>query len=90
MKTPQSIIQQEFIGGRYNGIENTINELTQICKSEIIFVDDKVHDGVDDDETEDTQVRVAHFKCMELMMDIYFYYYNISLEINFISIITNK
>ena len=88
MATKQTTIQREFIGAKYNGIEDTTKELSQICGSEVVFIEDKIFDAVDDDETEDTHTRVAHFKCPELMVDIYIYYYNVSLEVNFASVET--
>ena len=75
-----SKIQREYIGATYE-VAPIQNELTHIMGVQVNFVNSKISDGVDDDETEDTLIMVDTFRTANGELDFLFAYGNITKEI---------
>ena len=82
-------IQNEFIGSRYMGIEETENLLTHIAGEPIKHYDTKIDDGVDDDETEDTYIMKACFSTEDDEITVGIYYGDVSEEIGYVNVQIN-
>lgn len=83
-------IETEFIGGHYEGIEETEKILSKIVGKDIKWYDTKIDDGVDDDETEDTYVMKACFSTEDNSIIVGIYYGDVSEEIGYVNIQTNE
>ena len=79
-------IQNEFIGSRYLGIEETENILTHIAGEPIKWCDTKIDDGIDNDETEDTYVMKACFSTKDDEIVVGIYYGDVSEEIGYVNV----
>lgn len=82
-------IQNEFIGSRYMGIEETENILTHIAGEPIKHYDTKIDDGVDDDECEDTYVMKSCFSTEDNKIDVGIYYGDVSEKIDYVNVQIN-
>lgn len=79
-------IQQEFIGGRYDGVTTTEEILTQIVGKSVEWYDSVIDDGVDGDETEDQYVMKDCFSTKDDSVVIRIYYGDVTEEIGYVSV----
>lgn len=79
-------IENEFIGGRYDGITATEEILTEIVGQSIEHYDTCIDDGVDDDETEDSYVMKSCFSTNDDNITIHIFYGDVTEEIGYVSV----
>ena len=76
-------IEQEFIGGRYDGITATEEILTEIVGQSVDFYDTCIDDGADG---EDTYVMKDCFVSKDDSVVVRIYYGNVTEEIGYVSV----
>lgn len=79
-------IEQEFTGGRYDGITATEEILTEIIGQSVEHYDTCIDDGVDGDETEDAYVMKSCFESNDGKIVIRIYYGDVTEEIGYVSV----
>ena len=79
-------IQTALIGSDYMGADDTENLLSEICGEPIRMYDNKIDDGADDDETEDTYVMMAGFTNRTHSLTIRVYYGDVTEEIVYVDV----
>lgn len=79
-------IQQEFIGGRYDGETATEEILTNIIGQSVEWYDTYIDDGVDDDETEDMYIMKSCFSTKDDKISVRIYYGDVTEEITYVSV----
>lgn len=82
-------IQNEFIGSRYRGIEETEIILTHIAGEPIKHYDTKIDDDIDNDETKDTHLMKSCFTTQDDEIIVGIYYGNVSEEIDYVNVQIN-
>ena len=84
--TLEEKLQTHLIGGRYEGSLLTEKDLTEFIGKKVVFRDDFIQDGVDDDETEDTYVMCAVYDIEGTNDTIVICYGNVTEEIGYVNI----
>lgn len=79
-------IEQEFIGGRYDGITATEEILTEIIGQSVDHYDTCIDDGADGDETEDSYVMKACFSSKDDTIVVRIFYGDVTEEIGYVSV----
>lgn len=79
-------IQQEFIGGRYEGDDETEKVLSKLVGQPMKCYDTCIDDGVDDDETEDEYVMKSCFSTKDDKIIVRIYYGDVTDEIGYVSV----
>ena len=79
-------IEQEFIGGRYDGVTATEEILTEIVGQSVEWDDTCIDDGVDDDETEDCYVMKSVFSTKDDKIVVRIFYGDVTEEIGYVSV----
>lgn len=83
-------IETEFIGGRYEGDEETEKVLSKLVGRPMKCYDTCIDDGVDEDETEDEYIMKSCFSTEDDKIIIRIYYGDVTKEIGYVSIQTNE
>ena len=79
-------IEQEFIGGRYDGVTATEEILTNIVGKSVEWYDSVIDDGVDGDETEDQYVMKDCFSTKDDKIVVRIFYGDVTEEIGYVSV----
>ena len=79
-------IEQEFIGGRYDGETATEEILTEIIGRSVEHYDTCIDDGVDGDETEDCYVMKSCFSTKDDKIVVRIFYGDVTEEIGYVSV----
>lgn len=79
-------IENEFIGGNYDGITATEEILTEIVGQSVEHYDTCIDDGADGDETEDSYVMKACFSSEDESITIRIFYGDVTKEIGYVSV----
>ena len=79
-------IEQEFIGGRYDGETATEEILTEIIGRSVEHYDTCIDDGADDDETEDCYVMKSCFSTKDDKIVVRIFYGDVTEEIGYVSV----
>ena len=82
-------IETEFIGGHYEGDEETEKILSKIVGKPVKWYDTKIDDGVDDDETEDEYIMKSCFSTEDDKIIVGIYYGDVSDEIGYVNVQIN-
>lgn len=86
MATLKERIETLFIGGKYNGAEQTAKELTTIVGVKCRCYDSDIDDGVDDDETEDGYVIYSAFDFENSPLVVKVFYGDVTNEIGYVEV----
>ena len=84
--TAEEKVLIRYIGTEYKGHLDTAEELSSIFNEEVIFVDEKITDGVTDEDTPDLYVMCSVFETMGSKQTIRFYYGNMTEMIGYVSV----
>ena len=79
-------IENEFIGGRYDGITATEEILTEIVGQSVEHYDTCIDDGADGDETEDVYVMKSCFASNDDKIIVRIFYGDMTDEIGYVSV----
>lgn len=79
-------IQNEFIGSKYRGIEETCEMLSKIVGKKANCYDVVIDDGADDDETEDDYIMRACFDFQDSNVVVRIYYGDVTEEIGYVDV----
>lgn len=79
-------IENEFIGGRYDGITATEEILTKIVGQSVEHYDTCIDDGADGDETEDVYVMKTCFTSKDDKIIVRIFYGDVTEEIGYVSV----
>ena len=82
-------IENEFIGGHYEGDEETEKILSKIVGKPVKCYDTKIDDGVDDDETEDEYIMKSCFSTEDDKIIVGIYYGDVTDEIGYVNVQIN-
>ena len=85
----KSKIETEFIGGHYEGDEETEKILSKIVGKPVKWYDTKIDDGVDDDEDYDTYIMKSCFSTEDDKIIVGIYYGDVSEEIGYVNVQIN-
>lgn len=88
-KTLKSKIETTFIGGHYEGDEETEKILSNLVGKPVKWYDTKIDDGVDDDETEDEYIMKSCFSTEDDKIIVGIYYGDVSDEIGYVNVQIN-
>lgn len=79
-------IENEFIGGHYEGDEETEKILSKIVGKPVKCYDTKIDDGVDDDECEDEYIMKSCFSTEDDKIIVGIYWGDVSEEIGYVNV----
>ena len=85
----KSKIETEFIGGHYEGDEETEKILSKIVGKPVKCYDTKIDDGVDDNETEDEYIMKSCFSTEDDKIIVGIYYGDVTDEIGYVNVQIN-
>lgn len=85
----KSKIETEFIGGHYEGDEETEKILSNLVGKTVKWYDTKIDDGVDDDETEDEYIMKSCFSTEDDKIIVGIYYGDVTDEIGYVNVQIN-
>jgi hypothetical protein len=79
-------IENEFIGGHYEGDKETEKILSKIVGKPVKCYDTKIDDGVDDDECEDEYIMKSCFSTEDDKIIVGIYWGDVSEEIGYVNV----
>ena len=80
------IVQREFIGAKYDCIDDAREILTKLYGSDVFFIDRRIADGADDDNPENTYIMVDTFETDDNEYIFRICYGNVDREIGYVEV----
>lgn len=85
-KSIKELVENAFIGTKYQDDETIEKELEKLLGGKWRCYDEKIDDGVDDDEAEDEYIMVSCFENKQGNIDVLIYYGDVTNEITYINV----
>lgn len=85
-KSIKELVENAFIGTKYQDDKTTEKKLEKLLGGKWRCYDEKIDEGVDDDEAEDEYIMVSCFEKKQGNIDVLIYYGDVTNEITYINV----